>query len=88
MLMHISFNELRTIKHQLPTGSIQRIANELGITEQSVRNYFGAKKYDQGSIMGKHIQPGPQGGIVELASTNILDLAHQIIENERAASPA
>ena len=42
--MYITFKELRNIKHSLPTGSIARIANELKMEEQTVRNYFGAKK--------------------------------------------
>ena len=36
--MHITFNELRQIKHSLPTGSVSRIAKELDIDEQTVRN--------------------------------------------------
>ena len=42
--MYITFKELRNIKHSLPTGSVARIASELNIEEQTVRNYFGAKK--------------------------------------------
>ncbi|HHH54004.1 MAG TPA: DNA-binding protein [Bacteroidetes bacterium] len=79
--MYITFNELRKIKHSLPTGSVKRIAEELNTDEQSVRNYFGAKKYDNdGEIVGKHIQPGPDGGIVNLEDTEILDLARKILE--------
>lgn len=77
--MHITFDELRNIKHQLPTGSVSRIASELDITEQTVRNYFGAHKYENGEIVGSHVQPGPQGGIVHLQSTDILDAAHRIL---------
>lgn len=78
--MHISFNELRSIKHSLPTGSVQRIATELGMSEQSVRNYFGAKKYNENSeIIGKHIQPGPNGGFVELKDTTVLEAAQKIL---------
>ncbi len=79
--MYITFNELRKIKHSLPTGSVKRIAEELNTDEQSVRNYFGAKKYDNdGEIVGKHIQPGPDGGIVNLEDSKILDLARKILE--------
>ena len=79
--MYITFNELRRIKHSLPTGSVKRIAETLNIDEQSVRNYFGAKKYNNdGEIVGKHIQPGPDGGIVNLEETEILDLAKKILE--------
>lgn len=77
--MHISFDELRRIKHNLPTGSIHRIAEELKMDEQTVRNYFGAKKYEDGEIVGKHIQPGPDGGFVTLQDTKILEMAKKMI---------
>ena len=44
--MVITFNELRRIKDKLPSGSSQRIADELGIDVDTVRNYFGGKHYD------------------------------------------
>ncbi|WP_235298857.1 DNA-binding protein [Portibacter marinus] len=79
--MHITFEELRRIKHNLPTGSIHKIASELNVEEQTVRNYFGAKKYqDDTNIAGKHIQPGPNGGFVVLQDTKILDLARTMIK--------
>ena len=79
--MYITFNELRKIKHSLPTGSVKRIAEEVGTDEQSVRNYFGAKKYsDDGEIIGKHVQPGPEGGYVNLENSEILDLAKKILD--------
>lgn len=83
--MNITFEELRQIKHRLPTGSVHRIASELNIEEQTVRNYFGAMKYEDGQIVGKHIQPGPHGGYVQLENTEILELAKKII-NEEAVS--
>ncbi len=82
--MNITFRELRQIKHQLPTGSVDRIADELQLEPQTVRNYFGAKKYSDGGIIGKHIQPGPHGGIVNLKDTTILDLARSIILDNTA----
>ena len=81
--MHITFDELRRIKHSLPTGSVKKIAEELQIEEQTVRNYFGAKKYEDGNIVGKHIQPGPHGGIVDLEDTKILELAKKIIDESK-----
>lgn len=85
--MNISYNELRQIKHQLPTGSVKRIADSLNVDEQSVRNYFGAKKYDSdGQIIGKHIQPGPNGGIVNLENDKILNLAKQMINQDVEAT--
>lgn len=83
--MYITFNELRKIKHSLPTGSVKKIAEQLGTDEQAVRNYFGAKKYDNnGEIVGKHIQPGPDGGIVHLEDTVILDAAKKILEEAKS----
>ena len=84
--MHISFKELRDIKHSLPTGSVKRIAEELNIDEQTVRNYFGAKKYEDGNIVGKHIQPGPDGGFVEIEDDTILNLARKIISETAQAN--
>ena len=82
--MNITFDELRDIKHKLPTGSVSRIARELGIDEQTVRNYFGANKFSDGAIADKHLQPGPNGGIVHLEDTTIFDLAMRIIEENES----
>jgi len=84
--MNISFEELRRVKHSLPTGSISRMARELSLPEQTIRNYFGAEKYTDGTTVDRHVQPGPNGGIVQLEDTKILELARQIIEEGRAAS--
>jgi len=84
--MNITFDELRAIKHQLPTGSVARIAKELDIDEQTVRNYFGANKFENGEIIDRHLEPGPNGGIVNLDDTTILDLARKIIEEREADS--
>jgi len=78
--MNITYNELRDIKHKLPTGSVSKIAEALNLEEQTVRNYFGAENYQEGGIAGKHIQPGPNGGVVNIENTHILDLAKQIIQ--------
>jgi len=77
--MYITFQELRQIKHSLPTGSVKRLADELNVEEQTVRNYFGAMKYKDGRIVGKHIQPGPDGGYVDLEDDTILKAARKII---------
>lgn len=78
--MNITFEELRRIKHALPTGGVKRIADELKLEEQTVRNYFGAKKYENGQIVSQHIEPGPDGGIVHLEDETIINLARKIIE--------
>ena len=81
--MNISYEELREIKHQMPSGSVKRIASQLGINEQTVRNYFGANKFEEGSLTGKHIQPGPTGGVVSLQDTTILKMAQDIIQQAK-----
>jgi hypothetical protein len=83
--MNITFEELRRIKHALPTGSIHRIAQELNLDEQTVRNYFGAHKYSDGQIVEWHKEPGPGGGIVHLEDTTIYDRAIQILEEHKVA---
>lgn len=77
----ISFNELRRIKDALPSGSMQRIADELSIDADTVRNYFGGTHYKQGegSPQGFHLEPGPDGGIVVLDDLTILDKAKAIL---------
>ena len=86
--MYITFNELRDIKHSLPTGSVARIAHELKVEEQTVRNYFGAQKYENGQIAGLQIQPGPGGGIVQIEDTRIIELARRIIEETHGQVPS
>ena len=77
--MNITFKELREIKHRLPTGSISKIASELNLEEQTVRNFFGAKKFQNGDVSSWHLQPGPDGGIMNIKDTTILDLAKRMI---------
>lgn len=83
MTQTITFNELRRIKDALPHGSMQKIADELGIEADTVRNYFGAKKFENGQGCGVHIEPGPDGGLVTLDDTTILEKAKEIIANKR-----
>ncbi len=75
MTKTITFNELRRIKDNLPDGSTQKIAQELGISVETVRNYFGGYNYNDGSTCGVHIEPGPDGGIVMLDDSTILEKA-------------
>lgn len=84
--MYMTFKELRDLKHSLPTGSVSRIATELKMEEQTVRNYFGAKKYETGDIAGIQVQPGPNGGIVSIEDTRIIDLAKKIVSEGPPAS--
>lgn len=80
--MIITFNELRSIKDRLPSGSSQRIADELGISVDSVRNYFGGRHPEAKEGVGIHIEQGPDGGVVTLDDTTILDAAMRIL-NEK-----
>jgi hypothetical protein len=86
--MNITFEDLRRIKHALPAGSIALIAEELNIDEQTVRNYFGAHDYTKGEIVEWHLEPGPNGGIVHLEDTTILDRALKILDDSGIAHPS
>ncbi len=79
MSITITFNELRALKDQLPDGSIHQIADELGLTPETVRNYFGGYNFKDGNSMGIHIEQGPDGGIVVLDDTTIFDKALKIL---------
>ncbi|OWY20377.1 DNA-binding protein [Sphingobacteriales bacterium UPWRP_1] len=75
----ITFNELRKIKDSLPDGSMHIIAEALNLSEETVRNYFGGTHYDSGETVGVHFEQGPNGGIVYLEDTAILDKALEIL---------
>ena len=79
MTEKITFKELRRIKHQLPSGSMQKIADELEINVETVRNYFGGNNYNEGKSTGLHIEKGPNGHLVELSDTAILARALEIL---------
>ncbi len=81
--MNITFEELRNIKYALPTGSVNKIAQDLGIDQQTVRNYFGAQKFGSGINIDRHRQPGPEGGIVSLMDTTILEAAKKILADSK-----
>ncbi|MGL4331789.1 MAG: DNA-binding protein [Bacteroidales bacterium] len=83
MSMTISFNELRRIKNSLPPGSTHRIADELNIPVDTVRNYFGGHNYDFGQSIGVHLEPGSDGGIVVLDDPRILEKALLILSEVR-----
>lgn len=77
--MVISFEELRKIKDSLPDGSVHRIADELGLSVETVRNYFGGYNYRKGQPMDVHLEKGNHGGYVKLEDTTILDAAKRIL---------
>jgi len=75
----ITFNELRRIKDKLPAGSSARIASELGLPVEVVQNYFGGVNKSAGNGGGIHIEPGPNGGLVVLDDSTILERALVIL---------
>ena len=77
--MYITFNELRRIKDMLPPGSMKAIADKLSISEDTVRNYFGATHYSHGESAGLRIEQGPDGGVVELMDETILTIAREML---------
>ena len=79
MTKKITFNELRKIKDSLPDGSIRKLAAEFNVEVETVRNYFGGANYENGKAVGIHMEPGPDGGIVLLDDTAILDRAQELL---------
>lgn len=79
MTRTITFNELRNIKDSLPEGSMHRIADELNISVETVRNFFGGQNFKDGKCVGIHLEPGPDGGLVMLDDTIVLDKALDIL---------
>ena len=75
----ITFNELRRIKDSLPSGSMHRIADELNMTVETVRNFLGGHNFKNGKSVGIHLEPGPDGGLVMLDDTTVLEKALQIL---------
>ena len=82
----ITFNELLKIKDSLPTGSIHRIADELGMSVETIRNFFGGHNFKQGESVGIHLEPGPDGGLVMLDDTTVLEKALEILKESQRES--
>jgi hypothetical protein len=80
--MIITFNELRDLKDKLPDGSMKKIADELNMDEDTVRNYFGGTHYKEGegTSAGIHIEKGRNGGYVQIDDDRILEIARSMIQ--------
>ena len=78
----LTFNHLRRIKDNLPDGSMHKIAENLNLEVATVRNYFGGANYREGQSIGVHMEPGPDGGVVHIEDTTILDMAQKILEEQ------
>lgn len=69
-MIRTTFNKLREVKDSLPKGSSDAIAAKLGIEADEVRAFFSGS---EGA--GYHIEQGPDGGVIEIADTKILEAA-------------
>ena len=84
----ITFNELRRIKDSLPSGSMHRIADELNMTVETVRNFLVDTISRMVKSVGIHLEPGPDGGLVMLDDTTVLEKALQILRETEEKSNA
>lgn len=82
MQKRITFNELRELKDALPDGSMQRIAEQMNMSADTVRNFFGGMNFREGECVGFHIEPGPDGGCVVLDDDSIYLKAWEILRSE------
>lgn len=84
-IMNVTFEELRRVKHALPTGSIGQLATEFNMDEEAVRNYFGGGHYKNGQLAEFHLESGYGGGVVHLEDTTIFDRAMEMIEQHKVS---
>ena len=82
----ITFNELRRIKDSLPTGSMHRISDEMGLNFVRFRNFFGGQNFKECKSVGIDLEPGPDGGLVMLDDTTVLDRALKILDEMNASA--
>lgn len=82
MSIKITFNDLRKVKDNLPSGSIKLLSKEFNMTEETIRNYFGGSNYTKGKSVGIHMESGPNGGIVLIDDSTIFDRAKQLITDK------
>lgn len=64
----------------MPSGSMHRIADELGLEVDTVRNFFGGHNFKLGKCVGIHLEPGPDGGLVTIDDTTVLEKALKILD--------
>lgn len=69
-MIRTTFNKLREVKDSMPKGSSDVIAAKLGIKADDVRAFFSGEPAE-----GYHIEQGPDGGVVTIEDTRILEAA-------------
>lgn len=84
--MIITFEELRKVKDSLPDGSMHRIAEELNLNVETVRNYFGGYNYRKGQPTGIHFEKGPNGGLVRIEDPSIWDCAMRMLDEQKVTN--
>jgi len=75
-MIRTTFNKLREVKDSLPHGSMDAIAAETGIAADDVRAFF---RGEANGDSGYHMEPGPEGGIITIDNTRILEIALRIV---------
>ena len=55
------------------------VCTESHMTVETVRNFFGGHNFKNGKSVGIHLEPGPDGGLVMLDDTTVLEKALQIL---------
>jgi ATP-binding cassette subfamily B protein len=53
---------------------------ELGLNVDTVRNFFGGHNFKEGKSVGIHLEPGPDGGLVMIDDTTVLERALKILD--------
>ena len=53
---------------------------ELNLNVDTVRNFFGGHNFKEGKSVGIHLEPGPDGGLVMIDDTTVLDRALRILD--------
>jgi hypothetical protein len=61
---------------------MRKIAEDLNLNVETVRNYFGGSNYEKGATVGFHTEQGPDGGIVEIDDATIFDKAVAILDED------
>ena len=69
-MIRTTFNKLREVKDSLPKGSSEKIAAMIGVQADDVRAFFSGEPAE-----GYHIEQGPDGGVVSIEDTRILQAA-------------